>query len=182
MSDDDRVPPPREPRDGDDDRRRDRRRDSDDDDDDGRPSRSTEHLEIAKEDAGFILGRGGQTKMKIQRVCGAELELDEKENRVSMYGTHDQRQKAKDYIGFIMQQRTGSVHIDLEAGRDDLTVVKVPEDCVAFVMGRGGQTLRTIEQEWGSLMFFAKTTASDDGIVSHARPQPKCVHQDASCR
>eukprot|EP00966_Prymnesium_polylepis_P257820 5955977-Prymnesium_polylepis.1 len=89
-------------------------------------------MDIAQEDAGFILGRGGQTKMKIQRVCGADLDLDEKQNRVSIYGTRDQQRKAKDYIHFIMQQRTGSVSISMDEGRDDLTVVKVPEDCVAF--------------------------------------------------
>jgi len=37
-------------------------------------------------------------------------------------------------------------------------VVDVPEDCVGFVMGRGGNTLRTMEEEWGSLMFFAQVT------------------------
>ncbi len=36
------------------------------------------------------------------------------------------------------------------------TVVDVPEDCVGFVMGRGGNTLRSMEEEWGSLMFFAQ--------------------------
>ena len=35
-------------------------------------------------------------------------------------------------------------------------MVDVPEDCVGFVMGRGGNTLRSMEEEWGSLMFFAQ--------------------------
>ena len=30
-----------------------------------------------------------------------------------------------------------------------------------FVMGRNGQTLRTMEEEWGVLMFFAKLDGSD---------------------
>jgi hypothetical protein len=38
-------------------------------------------------------------------------------------------------------------------------VVDVPEDCVGFVMGRGGNTLRSMEEEWGSLMFFAQVRA-----------------------
>ena len=34
---------------------------------------------------------------------------------------------------------------------------QVPDDCVGFVMGRGGGTLRELEEEWGTLMFFAST-------------------------
>ena len=34
----------------------------------------------------------------------------------------------------------------------------MPGDCIGFVMGRNGQTLRSMEEEWGVLMFFAKTT------------------------
>jgi len=113
-------------------------------------------------DAAFILGRGGSTKQKIARVSGADLDLNERENRISIFGTRRQRDAAKDYISFIMQQRVGSVTIDLDERRDDVTVVKVPEDCVAFCMGKGGGTLRMMEQEWGTLMFFAKTKGGRD--------------------
>jgi hypothetical protein len=55
----------------------------------------------------------------------------------------------------------GPVHIDLSREtRDDLTVMDVPEDCVGFVMGRAGATLRSMEEEWGSLMFFAQVYIS----------------------
>jgi hypothetical protein len=121
-------------------------------------------MAVDSNDAAFILGKGGATKMKIARVCGADLDLNERENKITIYGNRKQRKAARDYITFVMQQRTGAVHIDLDEGRDDITVVKVPEDCVAFCMGRGGQTLRMMEQEWGTLMFFAKTGGGrDDG-------------------
>ena len=121
-------------------------------------------MDVDANDAAFILGRGGQTKQKISRVSGAELDLNERENKITIYGTRKQRKAARDYIGYIMMQRTGEVKIDLDEERDDITVVKVPDDCVAFCMGRGGQTLRSMEQEWGSLMFFAKSaTGSNDG-------------------
>jgi hypothetical protein len=58
-------------------------------------------------------------------------------------------------------KRVGPVHIDLSREtRDDLTVMDVPEDCVGFVMGRAGATLRSMEEEWGSLMFFAQVCVS----------------------
>lgn len=34
--------------------------------------------------------------------------------------------------------------------------VTVPENCVGYVMGRQGQALRGMEEEWGTLMVFAK--------------------------
>lgn len=111
---------------------------------------------MQNDDAAFILGRGGATKQKIARVCGADLDLDERDNKITIRGTRSQRKQAKDYISYVMQQRTGAVQIDIDEVRDDLTVIRVPENCVAFVMGKGGNTLRTMEQEWGSLMFFAK--------------------------
>lgn len=37
-----------------------------------------------------------------------------------------------------------------------MTVVEVPRDCVGYVTGRAGAVLRKIEEEWGTLMFFAE--------------------------
>lgn len=31
----------------------------------------------------------------------------------------------------------------------DFSAYAVPDDCIGFVMGRSGQTLRTYEEEWG---------------------------------
>jgi predicted RNA-binding protein Jag len=118
--------------------------------------KETERIDCDSDSAAFILGKGGSTKHKIERVCNATIELDERANEITIHGNERERALARDYIGFVMQQRTGSVEIDLDAGRDDMTVIKVPEECVAFVMGRGGQTLRMMEAEWGTLMFFAK--------------------------
>ena len=55
-----------------------------------------------------------------------------------------------------------------------LAAYLVPGDCIGFVMGRNGQTLRSMEEEWGVLMFFAKTTdeqkaAGRDGDESLCR-------------
>ena len=66
-------------------------------------------------------------------------------------------------MGFVLAQRVGPVTIDFETKRDDLSVVDVPEDCVGYVMGRQGQALRGMEEEWGTLMFFAKVQGSGEG-------------------
>jgi hypothetical protein len=39
--------------------------------------------------------------------------------------------------------------------------MEVPSDCVGYVTGRQGQALRSIEEECGSLMFFASKEKVD---------------------
>ena len=61
--------------------------------------------------------------------------------------------------------------IDTSVVRDDFTAYVVPGDCIGFVMGRNGQTLRSMEEEWGVLMFFAKTDEAvrESGPTSFGR-------------
>ena len=125
--------------------------------------RVTKVIDIATDDAAFVLGRGGATKRKIARVSGANIELDEHSLTITLNGTDSECNRAIDYIDFIKQQRVGPVTIDVERSRGDFTGYIVPGDCIGFVMGRNGQTLRSMEEEWGVLMFFAKTPGSKRG-------------------
>ncbi|KAJ1450926.1 hypothetical protein M885DRAFT_531135 [Pelagophyceae sp. CCMP2097] len=140
---------------------------SDDDDDDRGKSRErpresdrnekvTKVLPIDKDDAAFVLGRGGATKRKIARVSGSEIDLDEHSLKITLSGTAKQTEAASDYIDYVSQQRVGPVNIKPDRSRNDFSAVKVPAECIGFVMGRNGQTLRSMEEEWGVLMFFAK--------------------------
>ena len=104
--------------------------------------RVTKVIDIATDDAAFVLGRGGATKRKIARVSGANIELDEHALTITLNGTEKQCNHAIDYIDFIKQQRVGPVTIDMERSRGDFTGYTVPGDCIGFVMGRNGQTLR----------------------------------------
>ena len=55
-----------------------------------------------------------------------------------------------------MAQRVGPVTIeDNNNEDDDLTVIQVPSEAVGFVTGSQGNFLRQVEEEWGTLMFFA---------------------------
>merc|ERR1719454_798901 len=55
-----------------------------------------------------------------------------------------------------MAQRTGPVHVTEDYDDGDLTMLLVPQETVGFVTGRAGNFLRTIEEEWGTLMFFCE--------------------------
>ena len=132
-----------------------------------------ETIDVSDEDAAFVLGRGGTTKRKLARVSGARLELHDSKKTggksvLEIAGDPASRSRAKDYVAYVLAQRVGPVHIDPGMKRDDMSIVQVPEDCVGFVMGRGGQVLRSMEDEWGTLMFFAKNAAA--GSAADAPP------------
>eukprot|EP00923_Selenidium_pygospionis_P031352 GHVN01055548.1.p1 GENE.GHVN01055548.1~~GHVN01055548.1.p1 ORF type:complete len:402 (+),score=52.66 GHVN01055548.1:84-1289(+) len=116
-----------------------------------------ETIKISDEDASFILGAGGRTKRKLSRVSGADLSVTGKsgETILEIRGNKETRERTKLYVGFVMQQRVGPVKLEFEPdSRDDLTCIKVPHECVGYVTGRKGQGLRSIEEEWCTLMFF----------------------------
>eukprot|EP00927_Polykrikos_kofoidii_P031138 TRINITY_DN267_c0_g2_i3.p1 TRINITY_DN267_c0_g2~~TRINITY_DN267_c0_g2_i3.p1 ORF type:complete len:602 (-),score=101.15 TRINITY_DN267_c0_g2_i3:87-1892(-) len=116
-------------------------------------------MKITDDDAAFILGKGGKTKEKISRVSEAELELFERDLILEIRGSKLQRRRAKKYAEGVMAQRTGPVKITDEYDDDDLTMLHVPQETVGFVTGRAGNFLRTIEEEWITLMFFCEVGA-----------------------
>ena len=114
-----------------------------------------ETIKLTDGDAAFLLGKGGKTKAKIARVSGADLELFERDLILEIRGTDKQRRAAKKYSECVMAQRVGPVTIDDNFEDDDLTVIQVPSEAVGFVTGSQGNFLRQVEEEWGTLMFFA---------------------------
>lgn len=116
--------------------------------------KAAEILQLSENDSAFILGRGGKTKHKIARVSGAQLELHEQTNKVEIFGTEQERRRARKYIELVRAQRVGPVNVDESHDHGDLTMISVPHSCVGFVTGSQGNFLRTCEEEWGTLMFF----------------------------
>mmetsp|Transcript_36786 Transcript_36786/g.84716 ORF Transcript_36786/g.84716 Transcript_36786/m.84716 type:complete len:609 (-) Transcript_36786:69-1895(-) len=115
-----------------------------------------ESMKITDDDAAFILGKGGKTKEKVARVSGAEIELFERDLLLEIRGSKVQRRRAKKYAEGVMAQRTGPVSITTDYDDGDLTMLLVPQEAVGFVTGRAGNFLRTIEEEWCTLMFFCE--------------------------
>mmetsp|Transcript_51343 Transcript_51343/g.153534 ORF Transcript_51343/g.153534 Transcript_51343/m.153534 type:complete len:606 (+) Transcript_51343:33-1850(+) len=116
-------------------------------------------MKITDDDAAFILGKGGKTKEKISRVSEAEIELFERDLILEIRGSKLQRRRAKKYSEGVMAQRTGPVTVTEDYDDGDLTMLQVPQEAVGFVTGRAGNFLRTIEEEWGTLMFFCEVGA-----------------------
>mmetsp|Transcript_52408 Transcript_52408/g.114369 ORF Transcript_52408/g.114369 Transcript_52408/m.114369 type:complete len:596 (-) Transcript_52408:36-1823(-) len=126
----------------------------------GRPKRPEDYgvdtLKITDDDAAFILGKGGKTKEKIAKVAEAEIELFERDLILEIRGSKIQRKRAKKYCEGVMAQRTGPVSVTDDYDDDDLTLLQVPQEAVGFVTGRAGNFLRSIEDQWTTLMFFCE--------------------------
>eukprot|EP00439_Symbiodinium_sp_Y106_P034997 s727_g4.t1 len=129
-----------------------------------RPKRPDDYgvdtMKITDDDAAFILGKGGKTKEKIARVSGAEIDLFERDLVLEIRGSKKERRRAKKYAEGVMAQRTGPVTVNEDYDDGDLTMLRVPQEAVGFVTGRAGNFLRTIEEEWGTLMFFVEVESS----------------------
>ena len=130
----------------------------------------SEVFQVSREDAAFLLGRGGRTKAKISRVSGASLDLRDRSNTIEIWGPDDARARAKKYIEIVQSQRVGLATID-EAIHDDgdLTVMDVPNACIGFVTGKSGIFLRNCEEEFNVMMFFCKAPG---GAVDNATGKP----------
>lgn len=61
------------------------------------------------------------------------------------------------YLKCVIAQREGVVYVNRTADDDDnLSVLDIPTESVGFVTGRAGNFLRTIEEEWTTLMNFGE--------------------------
>eukprot|EP00400_MALV-I_sp_L67-5_P000995 gene996-450_t len=130
---------------------------------DGRPQ-GMDRMDVSEDEAGFLLGKNGKTKQKIERVSGATIDIRERALKIDIWGTHNERVLAKKYLNFVRAQRLGPVRIDTNTCDDgDLTVINVPQECVGFVTGSGGVFLRSCEEEFRTLMFFTDFIGSTRG-------------------
>jgi len=117
---------------------------------------SVETLKMTDGDAAFLLGKGGKTKHKIAKVSKAELELYERDLTLEIRGNEKQRRAARKYAECVMAQRVGPVTLEDSDKDGDRSIVEVPQEAVGFVTGKGGNFLRTIEEEWCVIMFFVE--------------------------
>lgn len=128
-------------------------------------------LTLGNEELSFALGKDGSTRKKLARASGCILEYVG--NTAFMAGPIAARRRARDYLGWLMKQRTGTVYVTLD-GRTDVVAVDIPNgmDGVASVFK--SMTLRGIEQETGSFCFLEGNASKSDRLLIFSH--------DAKCR
>ena len=99
----------------------------------------------------YALGKDGTTRRKLARASGCIMEYV---GQVAFIcGTYDERNRAKTYLKWLLKQRHGSVYVDDLKERDDVTIVPCPRDCIGYVTGNRGSSLRQVEEESGTFCF-----------------------------
>ena len=135
-------------------------------------------MTVTGADAAFLLGTGGSTKRKVARAAGARLDLDSAADGghvLTVSGSVAARCRAMDYARWVLKQRHGAIEVEGVSNRDDLSVVRVPADCVAYVTGKSGRVLRSVEEEFGTLMFFGTLVGEGGERVEEAPDRGKPI-------
>lgn len=135
---------------------------------------STDRMHIEEDDYSYALGKGGATRKKIARASGCVIEYIGRLAYLS--GFKKERTRAREYLGWLFRQRVGPVEVNY-ANREDVTVLQVPKDCVGFVTGHKGTSLRAVEEATGTFCFIEGGREDP-----HRDPKPLLVFGSAEAR
>jgi len=112
-----------------------------------------DYLKLRHEFLGYALGQKGNTRKKLQIASGAIIQY------IGLWavfgGTPAECKRGKEYLEWLLNQRNSDFSVDIK-GRDDVTVIYVPEPSVGYVTGKKAATLRSLEQKSGTFCFFDK--------------------------
>ena len=112
-------------------------------------------VSIGPRDTAYLVGKAGETRMRLERFSGAELSIDDDTVKVS--GTEEQRERAKLAIEVTLQQRNGGevqMNFDALEDRADTDTFDVPGPTIGFLLGKSAVTLRGIEEKHRAFIFL----------------------------
>ncbi|CAL1172736.1 unnamed protein product [Cladocopium goreaui] len=112
----------------------------------------TDSMTFKDDELSYALGKQGGTRKKLERSSQAVVQYVG--NLALFSGTKSERRRAKEYMRWLFDQLAGPVYVEGWEDRDDCTVVEVPSECIGYITGARRATLGTMEEEWGTLMFF----------------------------
>ncbi|KAJ1533219.1 Far upstream element-binding protein 3, partial [Nowakowskiella sp. JEL0078] len=127
---------------------------------------------------GLIIGKGGETLKKIQQACNVKMQFnpdppqsdgDKKpsdDRRATISGTPEDLEKARKMIAEIVDHsRPGSNRIIFPESSDPnktTVLIEVPQNKVGLVIGKGGETIRSLEEQSGARIAVVTDPPSPD--------------------
>jgi len=123
----------------------------------------TDRVLFKDDELSYCLGKQGTTRKKLEGASGAILEYVG--HIAFIAGDLKERRRCKDFIGWLLQQRRGSVTISDISSRDDATEMHIPENCKGWVTGNRGSELRRMESETGTYMFMALDARGEERLI-----------------
>lgn len=132
---------------------------------------------LQEADFSYALGREGKTRKKLAKASGCILEYV---GLVAvMIGTLEERTRVKDYLRWLLLQRTGQCDVDL-TGRTDVTTMSVEAKYVGWVTGVQGKNFRQIEEDSGCYLFTNRS--SGNKLEGDQMEQILIFSYDSRCR
>ena len=118
-------------------------------------------MELEGPAVAYILGRDGQTKRRLESATECRVEVNT--DNVEIHGSDEQRDLCKLCVSMTLQQREGTMTIDFRdlERRADCVTFDVPKQCVGFVLGARGATLRQFEERARAYMVFDNERVHD---------------------
>merc|ERR1740139_1264212 len=104
----------------------------------------TDCLTMDSEDMAYVVGKEGQTRMKLAAASNAVLLLVGPMAFIA--GSGQERQRCRDYLGFLLEQKDGGSNLGM-LNRPDVTEADVSEDDCKYLIGGGLFEMRKIEQD-----------------------------------
>ncbi|KAJ0248216.1 Uncharacterized protein HA466_0153510 [Hirschfeldia incana] len=124
---------------------------------------STKKIDIPNMRVGVIIGKGGETIKSLQLQSGAKIQvtrdMDADPNAatrtVDLTGTPDQISRAEELINEVLQEAesggtVGSGGGSRRMGGADQFVMKIPNNKVGLVIGKGGETIKSMQAQTGA--------------------------------
>jgi len=127
-------------------------------------------MNIPVEKVGLVIGRAGTTIRDIQDTSGSRLQLDstgEPTRLLRITGTRENVEIAKSRLQTLLCQPTlGGGYQPFRPSK----TLQIPSECVGFVIGKGGETIKRISQETGCRL----QVEDDDEArrLGHTAPAP----------
>lgn len=119
-------------------------------------------IPLEDEELSFALGKDGSTRKKLAKASGCILEYVG--HVAFLAGSLPARRRARDYLSWLLKQRTGTVYVDTSS-RNDVTVVEIPQDLEAVASCFKSMTLRGIEQETKTFCFLEGNSSKSERLL-----------------
>uniref|UniRef100_M4CU82 K Homology domain-containing protein n=1 Tax=Brassica campestris TaxID=3711 RepID=M4CU82_BRACM len=125
---------------------------------------STKKIDIPNMRVGVIIGKGGETIKSLQLQSGAKIQvtrdMDADPNAatrtVDLTGTPDQISRAEELINQVLQEAESGGTVGSGGGGSrrmggaDQFVMKIPNNKVGLVIGKGGETIKSMQAQTGA--------------------------------
>ncbi|RIB24159.1 hypothetical protein C2G38_723122 [Gigaspora rosea] len=119
-----------------------------------------EEFKVPNAVVGLVIGRGGENLKRIEKQTGARIQFSQDqppdviERRVTITGTPDDVKNAKGMIQQLVEDAINGNTLnrrDLQGGGNRSTItIHIPSSKVGVVIGRGGETIRDLQDRSGA--------------------------------